>query len=351
MASISRRGKRWFAQVRKAGRPSQSKSFDNKADAVAWAARMQSQLAAAHPSMQDVGFQTASLADLITRYVSSVTRHKRGFEAESYRLNKISRHPMAQKLIKRLTPADIAAYRDDRLNVAKPATVSKELILIKTVISTARNEWGVFLSENPADRVRRPKFQNCRQRRFTEAEIGKLRTSLAMCRSDLPLKIFNFALETAMRRGEILNLMWRDINLVQRTAFLQDTKNGEPRNVPLSANAARLLMEAAAAPDIQERVFPMKQAAFKSAWKRAVPRSGVVDMRFHDLRHEAISRFFEMGLSLPEVAVISGHKDPRMLIRYTHIPAARIVQRLDGLPPWDFSRPRPESEFRNSKSQ
>lgn len=316
MASISRRGKRWFAQVRKAGRPSQSKSFDSKADAVAWAAKMQSQLAAAPPSIQDAYFQAASLADLITRYVNSTTRYKRGVEAERYRLNKIARHPMAQKPVKKIAPADIAAYRDDRLNVAKPATVSKELILIKTVISTAQNEWGVFLSENSADRVRRPKFQNCRQRRFTEPEIAKLRTSLAMCRSDLPLKIFNFAVETAMRRGEILNLMWRDINLVQRTAFLHDTKNGEPRNVPLSASAARLLMEAAAPPDSQERVFPMEENAFKSAWKRAVERSGVTDIHFHDLRHEAISRFFEMGLSLPEVAVISGHKDPRMLIRY-----------------------------------
>lgn len=336
MASISRRGKRWFAQVRKAGRPSQSRSFDSKAEAAAWAARTQSQLAGSAATPQDADIQTASLAELITRYINSVTRHKRGMEAERYRLNKIARHPIALKPIKRMTPADVAAYRDDRLNDVSAATVSKELILIRTIISTAQDEWGVFLSENPADRVRRPKFQNCRQRRLTEAEVVRLRASLATCRSVLPLRIFDFALETAMRRGEILKLKWRDLNLLHRTAFLHDTKNGEPRNVPLSANAARLLVEAAAAPDCPERVFPMEKDAFKSAWKRAVERSGVADIHFHDLRHEAISRFFELGLSLPEVAVISSHKDPRLLIRYTHIPAERIVQRLDGLPPWDF---------------
>lgn len=349
MASITRRGKSWFAQVRKVGRPSQSRSFKSRAEAVAWAMKTQSQLTGILPSPLHIETQSASLAELVIKYIDSVSRHKRGFEAESYRLNKICRHPMAQKPIKRLTPADIAAYRDDRLNSVSPATVSKELMLVQSVISTARNEWGLFLSDNPAAHVRRPKFHNCRQRRLSEAEIGKLRSSLATCRSNLPLLVFNFALETAMRRGEILKLLWRDVNRADRTVHLHDTKNGKPRNVPLTLAATQLLIQAAENANDDGRVFPIERDAFKSAWKRAVPRSGVVDIRFHDLRHEAISRFFEMGLSLPEVAVISGHKDPRMLIRYTHIPAARIVQRLDGLPPWDFSAPAPESEFRNSR--
>ncbi|MFN5643809.1 MAG: tyrosine-type recombinase/integrase [Sphingomonadales bacterium] len=331
MASVTKRGKKWFAQVRKAGKPSQSKSFDSKAKAVAWAAQMHSQLDCNASAPLGLHVTSSALADLIERYISTVSRHKRGIDAETYRLNKIARHPIAQKCIKKLTPTDIADYRDDRLRDVKPSTVHKELALIHSIIQTAQNEWGVFLAFNPVTKVRRPQFQDGRQRRISSSEVDALRKSLASCLSPMPLLIFELALATAMRRGEILALKWQHVNLQMRTAHLPNTKNGDNRDIPLSDQALRVLEASKAHSAQDEHVFPIELEAFKSAWQRAMARTGITNLRFHDLRHEAISRFFEVGLSLPEVAVISGHRDPRMLLRYTHIPASAIALKLERL--------------------
>ena len=103
------------------------------------------------------------------------------------------------------------------------------------------------------------------------------------------------------------------------------TKNGSSRWVPLSDEAIAKLSEA---PKDSERPFPVTDVAFRQAWDRLRHRADITDLTFHGLRHEAISRFFEMGLSVPEVAVISGHKDARMLFRYTHLRAENIIVKL-----------------------
>jgi integrase len=122
-----------------------------------------------------------------------------------------------------------------------------------------------------------------------------------------------------MRRGEILNMRWRDLSVETRTLHIPVTKNGRARTVPLSSGALEILrtLRNTRGPE-SEGILPITQDAAKMGWKRLVKRAGLLDLRFHDLRHEAISRFFEKGLSVPEVALISGHRDPRMLFRYTH---------------------------------
>ena len=132
-----------------------------------------------------------------------------------------------------------------------------------------------------------------------------------------------------MRRGEMLNMRWRDLSVATRTLRIPITKNGHPRTIPLSSGALatlRTLSDGGASGD--ERILPITQDAAKMAWKRVVKQAGLADLRFHDLRHEAISRFFEKGLSVPEVALISGHRDPRMLFRYTHPRAEDIAAKL-----------------------
>jgi integrase len=128
-----------------------------------------------------------------------------------------------------------------------------------------------------------------------------------------------------MRRGELLKIKWADLDLEERTLQLYDTKNGEDRKVPLTVAATRVLEEWGST---SERIFPVTNVAVRQAWDRLVKRAGITNLHFHDLRHEAISRFFEMGLSVPEVALISGHKDPRMLFRYTHLRAEDVVRKL-----------------------
>ena len=136
-----------------------------------------------------------------------------------------------------------------------------------------------------------------------------------------------FAIETGMRRGEILGLHWEHVHLDRRIAYLPLTKNGSSREVPLSTKAAEVLAMQRQRNDTTS-LFPVTDNGFRLAWVRLRRRAGLSDLRFHDLRHEAISRFFELGLNIPEVAVISGHKDQRMLFRYTHLRAEEIVQKL-----------------------
>ena len=133
--------------------------------------------------------------------------------------------------------------------------------------------------------------------------------------------IIIFAVETGMRRSEMLELRWFDINKDKRTAKLINTKNGEDRIVPLTRNAFEVLQTLE---QDKEVVFPITANCLQLAWRRVKKNADIDDLRFHDLRHEAISRFFEHGLTVPEVALISGHKDIRQLFRYTHLMPQKI---------------------------
>jgi integrase len=136
-----------------------------------------------------------------------------------------------------------------------------------------------------------------------------------------------------MRRGEILGLQWRDIDHESRTARLHLTKNGDGRDVPLGPTAVGILtmrwegVASEGTPSPTSLVFPISANAVRLAWSRLLKRSGVDDLRFHDLRHEAVSRFFELGLTLPEVGLISGHRDARMLLRYTHLKPRAVAEK------------------------
>ncbi|WP_425265677.1 site-specific integrase [Terrihabitans rhizophilus] len=192
------------------------------------------------------------------------------------------------------------------------------------------SEWGVSLNANPLSSVRNPRADPSRTRRLESGEWHRLERALASCRNPLVPLVARFALATGMRRGEILSLRWFDVDRSKHLAHLRMTKNGQPRTVPLSLEAMQVLEEARLRTDpLDDRVFSTSAEAVKLSWKRAVKRGDLDDLRFHDLRHEAISRFFEKGLSLPEVALISGHKDPRMLFRYTHLKAELIVSKLN----------------------
>jgi integrase len=137
------------------------------------------------------------------------------------------------------------------------------------------------------------------------------------------------AVETGMRRGEILGLRWEHVDFVRRIAHLPLTKNGDSRDVPLSLRATETLRELAGQNDRDaERVFPVSGDCIRLAWEHLRQRAGVGDLHLHDLRHEAVSRLFEKGLDIMAVSTISGHKTLSMLKRYTHLKAEDLVSRL-----------------------
>ena len=182
------------------------------------------------------------------------------------------------------------------------------------------------MPSNPVACIRQPSLPKGRDRRLEGDEEQSLLGACRRSTNHWLLPLVCFALETAMRRGELLTLEWQDVHVAQGWVHLPDTKNGSPRDVPLSPKDQAILADLPH--DLSGRVFPVHFEALKSAWRRLLGRSGVVGLRFHDLRHEATSRFFEKGLNVMEVATITGHRDLRMLQRYTHLRAEDLALKL-----------------------
>ncbi|WFL76869.1 tyrosine-type recombinase/integrase [Altererythrobacter arenosus] len=328
MATISKRKDSWFVQVRRKGFTPRYRSFASKSEAETWAREQETKIDTRQASRVRPEVLQSTLGELIERYKTSVTPKKRSYESEHLRLTKMQRHPICSLSIGQVSQAAVSAYRDDRLQEAKPGTVRRELSLLHHVFDTAQKQWGIYLGGNPTEDVIQPKVRDQRSRRLSPAEQVRLEQALSTCRNAQVKLVVQFALETAMRRGEILSLRWENINLEQRSAHIAQTKTDTPRTIPLSAKATAILQEVDRYDDC---VFTLTVDALKAAWKRAKRRADIHDLRFHDLRHEAISRLFELGLNIPEVALISGHKDPRMLFRYTHLSPDVVRRRMDQL--------------------
>ena len=152
---------------------------------------------------------------------------------------------------------------------------------------------------NPVRQITPPMMNRSRQRRATDGELARL-MACAHTRSFWLAAMIQMAVETGMRRSELLSMLWDDVDVSARTIYLAHSKNGHPRTVPLSSAAVRTLETI---PRIEARVFPITANAFRLAWERLRARAGVTGLRFHDLRHEAVSRFFEKGLSLPRSGI------------------------------------------------
>jgi integrase len=329
MATVNKRPSgKWQAMVRKDGR-SQSRSFSKRSDAVKWA--RESELRAEHVGLQDsaanaVGKMT--LGQLLERYRDTITSAKRCADNETYAINGFLRScpRLARTLADKLTTADFIAYRDQRLRKMKPATVVRELGWMRHAIDIACTDWGQRLPEgNPVRQVRRPRIDNRRERRLQAGEWQALLDAVNEARLPLIRPLLRLALATGMRRGELLSMQWRHVDLDRCTVFLPQTKNGHARTVPLSPTAVQVLTDLQ---HIDERCIPLSGNSVRLTFERLRRRAGVVDLTFHDIRHEAVSRFVESGLSLPQVQMISGHRDLRMLMRYTHLQTEDIVAKL-----------------------
>jgi len=324
VATYRKRNGKWQAIVRHKDIGTRARSFHTKQAAIKWAVGEERKLTEGVLGLLKP--TEVTLGQLLQRYVTDVLPVKRGASTEGQRLQRLIRDPVSSFKVSQLTSQVIAAFRDRRLLDGR-RTCHYDLILIRHCLKIAMNEWGLMLSANPVDRVKMPPSSPARNRRLEDGEFERLEEAAKQTRNPHIWPVIVFAIETGMRRGEILGLRWEHVDLERRIAFLPLTKNGGSREVPLSTKAAQLLAAQRQRNDTTSP-FPVTSNGFRLAWERLRSRAGLFDLRFHDLRHEAISRFFELGLNIPEVAVISGHKDPRMLFRYTHLRAVDLVNRL-----------------------
>jgi integrase len=314
MATIRKRHNKWHVQIRIKGFQSNTKSFVLKKDAELWARQTEISL-----QKDDLGIRLQSyppFIEIINRYVKEVSSLKRGYENERHHLSNILKEKFIYLPLNKITPLYFAQYRDKRLQEIKSSTLLREFNILSHIFTVCMTEWDYEIN-NPLKKIKKPKANDRRERRLTEYEYNFL------VKGNYPQQslryLIEFAIETGMRRGEILNI--KEEHIKGQTLLIPQTKNGHPRTIPLTKRALYILNNT-------ELPFPYTANALKLAWNRLKKKENIKDLHFHDLRHEAISRFFEKGLSIPEVALISGHKDVRMLFRYTHLKAEDILEKM-----------------------
>ncbi|HEY8102856.1 MAG TPA: site-specific integrase [Burkholderiaceae bacterium] len=322
MATFTKRANGWQAQVRKQGYPPKSKVFLKKSDAETWARQIESEMDRGQFFDRSEAEKTTLYA-VLERYRTEISVTKRGWREESSRLANLRKHSIAKKSLANLSSSDIVGYREGRIKVVSPTTVNKELALLSRVIDTARKDWGIYLPDNAAKKVRRPKPNRGRDRRLEPGEEVRI----LVATGSLTLRaIVRLALETGMRRGELAGITWDCVDLSKCTLHIPKTKTDSPRTIPLSTKAVEVLKNLPR--NIGGSVFNLKASSMSQAFERACRRAGISGLCFHDLRHEAVTRLFEKGLNPMQVAAISGHKTMDMLKRYTHLRAESLVALL-----------------------
>ena len=332
MATILRRkasrGYTYRATVDRVGFKRTSKTFDNKTDANKWARRLERQI--------DLGelhdYSEASkltLGDIIRRYIAEGKHLDKKDVMVKTRLNNLLKDSISDLNLLRLSTKHIAEYRDRVLKAWSPNTFNNHKSLLSVVIDTAITEWGVYIPLNPVRHIKRVPIPPARERVLTLQEYDRLMKACKMSDSIYLKALVQFCLETACRQGEALALMRENINWKKKTCTFMATKNKDNRIEALSEPAYFILTTLPKT--MNGKVFPYKNRdEVNWFWQQALKKAEIDDFVFHDLRRTACTWLFEhKNLSVPEVQMMSGHRDPRVLLNiYTKLDPQKLVEKL-----------------------
>ncbi|MCC7487286.1 MAG: site-specific integrase [Burkholderiales bacterium] len=319
------------AQVRMRGAPPLSKSFSRKTAARAWIEQTRTVIRGGNAPSGEA--ERTTLREALERYLREPpTQRKTGKPLKGWsrlqnRVKAWMVNPLAFRFLSQLRGADFASYRDERRKAGKAeSTIRIELALISKLYNVAAREWGMEGLRNPIKSMTLPGMANARERTLQPGEEGALLEELQKAGAYMA-PLAELAIETAMRQGELLALTWGDVDLPARVARLKDTKNTEPRDVPLSTRAVEILKALPRSLDSTARVFPVSQDEVIRTFRGACVAAKIEDLRFHDLRHEAVTRICKR-LPMHEAMRVSGHKTPAMLMRYYHPKAEDLARKL-----------------------
>lgn len=324
MASLRKlKNKRFLAEVRKHGQY-KSKTFDTKVQAMAWIAEIE-------PSLNPDGLvKGKTLGDAFTRYRDEITPSKKSYRTEHNRLNKFLRDPLHLLPLSEIRQHHFDEWIVTSLTKIKSSSVNRDLNLLSALFEQAMR-WR-WTDNNPIRGIKRPKNPQPRDRRISDKESEKILDALGFDGQSVTTTrhiiavAFLFAIETAMRQGEIWKLDWEDVYLSKRFVRLHETKNGTKRDVPLSKEAVRLLN--LLSPKEVGKVFKSNQESSGVIFRRALALAGIKGLTFHDTRHEGLTRLAQK-LSLLDLARMVGHRDPRSLMIYYNATAEEIAEQLD----------------------
>jgi integrase len=327
MGTIVRRGENWRAVIRKKGHRTRTKTFKRQGAAQRWVRETEVLLDRAESSGdRDVG-------ELIQRYVDEIGAVKswgRSYRAGVLRLKR----DFGGTTLSELTPARMLEWA--RKRKVSPATLTLEQSFLGAVLHTAEALWDVRVDWAT---IRRGRYliRNMglmgkaeeRERRVEGDEIERIKAEL---NSSLPMSdLIDFAVDSAMRAGEITRIRWSDLDPVKKTVLIRDRKHptekiGNHQRVPLLGRCWDIVQRQ---PRTDERIFPYDENSMCTAFQRARNRAGANSLRFHDLRHEGISRLFERGMQIQQVALVSGHRSWQMLKRYTNLKPESLHGHVD----------------------
>jgi integrase len=331
MASILKIGDTWRAQVRRKGHKSMSKTFPTKTLAVKWAREIEAEMDAMR--FNDVrGLANVTLKKLIDRYTEEIgARDPFGKNKTAVLATWAKNH--GHKALSELTDDYLTQFvRDRRKGGAGGVTIGIDLTYLGGVFKTAKELWKMPISPDPINTARanmahlKISTRSAeRTRRPTKAELEALQNYLDT-HSTLPMRdIIDFAVASAMRVDEITSLRWVDLNENDRTIIIRDRKHprqkiGNDQEVPLLGQTFDIVKRQPKPEGVtgESRIFPVKTDTITTIFPRAKAALKIKDLHFHDLRHEGVSRLFEQGYRIEQV---SGHRDWKMLARYTQIRA------------------------------
>lgn len=360
MGSIVKRKDGYQARVIKLGHKL-FRTFDSRLECKTWIAQVEAAIISGH-YRDDTQARNTKVSGLLKRYREEVTIHKKGQIQEANKIVRLEGESFSRLQLSELRASHLIRFRDDRLKAgAAPATVRGDLAILSAVINHARKEWQINLPENPVALVKKPSVRNARDRILRGQEELFILKAIEPCGYEFSPRgrftqqaighelrwLFILAVETGMRQGELLGLDWADVHIKESWVTARDTKNGEDRDIPLTPAAASVLREVRG-DEINKKgpVFSLTGNALTRRWRRALERAKALyladcrkndtqpdpsflkDLRWHDLRHVAITRLAEIVPDTLELSRITGHKTLGMLRRYYNPHAKDIAEKL-----------------------
>lgn len=325
MASFRKKGNGWEASICCQGVRT-SRTFSTKLEASHWAAQTEQEIIDGKRGK----IPNKTFSDLMKRYADTVSPTKRGGPWEVKRINAFQRDVIASVKLSDLGSEYFSEWRDRRLAAVSAGTVLREMNLLSHILSTAVKDWN-WLKSNPLSGVRRPAEPLPRERLISDHELDRLILALGYDYEIAPDSVsarvgacLLFAVETAMRAGEIAALPWSCVDVDKCTAILTSTKNGTRRTVPLSLEAIRIIQQM---PRDADTVFGLTPAQIDANFRKAKARAMLDDLHFHDSRHLAITRLSKK-LDVLALARMVGHKDLRELMTYYNETAEELAKKL-----------------------
>ncbi len=319
MATIRRSGKGWQALIRKKQyQGPKAKTFSSKSQALLWANAVEGSLK--RPEQLDQP-PPQILKEAIDLFIEGPMQEHRSGHNEQYPLRAMANSWIGGVRLNDLSIRHFALWRDERLLKVKSNTIMRELRILRVLLDWAKDEQGCLLQSNPARELKVRGTNDARIPHLTKKQEQDLLKQLAQSQNPNHLRLTQLALATAMRRCELLSIKWNDLDLDRRLVRLtrkdcaaKGLQRSE-RLVPLSPKAVKLLDQY---PKEHQHIIGLSAGSARHGFDRARKAVGLNQLRFHDLRHIAISKMWADGMNALQISAVSGHKDLRMLMRYSH---------------------------------